>query len=97
MCSRNDTGEYLLIEGDFALGNKGRFDEEGRYIRPRRTHGADYLKWFGRVNCMWEVCMGEGVIWDIDGIPQRGCPTHLETNLFQGGGNRPGNETRQRV
>ena len=56
MCTRGDTGEYLVMEGDFVLGNKERLDGSDRYIRLCRAHVSGYLRWFGQV-----LARGKGV------------------------------------
>ena len=83
MRDRTDTGEYLLIGGDFALGGKGRLDGDDRFICLCRARGADYLDWFDQVNCMAGGCMKKGVSWDREWVTQGWRPAHLETNLFQ--------------
>ena len=63
-CQRCDTGEYMLIDGDFVFGNRDRTDTGPTYILLCQSHGADYLKWFAHVNCSPAGCLEEGVLWE---------------------------------
>lgn len=89
ICYGTDTGDYLIMEGDFILGNKGRQEGDERYITLCRAHGADYLMWSEQMNCMWEGCLKKGVLWEGESHPQRWCPTHIQCHLFQGGTSPP--------
>ena len=89
ICPCNDTGEYLVSDGDFILGKAERREGEERYVTLCQAHGADYLLWFEQVNCRWEGCLKKGVLWEEEGVPQRWCLKHLQHQLIQGGGVTP--------
>ena len=69
---RDDTGEYMHVDGDFALGNRGRKEDDATYIRLCQTQGDDYLNRFGLLRCMSAGCLKTGVLWGTHGIPNAG-------------------------
>ena len=78
----------MLVEGDFALGDRDWNEGAPTYIRLRQTHCSDYLKWFGQVNCLSTGCLKTGVIWDEAGQSHRWRPLHLKRKFPFPSGNQ---------
>ena len=93
VCPGTNLSAFLVLGGDFVLGQKAEGREHEPFVSLCDKHGADYLLWLEQMTCMWEGCLKKGLLWEREGMTQRWCAKHLQHVLFQGENVEPGENT----
>ena len=71
-CQRHDTGEYMPIDGDFALGNRDRKADNAAYIRSRQTMVLPIRSGSNRRTARRQDVLRTECCWRTQGSPNDG-------------------------